>query len=89
MQERASLEEVFEGVEEKKGKGRYILLIVLGFGILSYILYLLFGNNSWEVLLKLRTQKKELETRVEKIQHENVELQKVIFELKGLEPVEE
>lgn len=89
MQERTSLEEVFEGVEEKKGKGRYIILIALGFGILSYILYLLFGNNSWEVLLKLRTQKKELEARVEKVQHENVELQKVIFELKGLEPMEE
>ena len=89
MQERASLEEIFEGVEEKKGYGRNIILGVLGLGILGYVLYLLFGHNSWEVLLKLRNQKKELEARVEKIQHENVELQKIIFELKGLEPIEE
>lgn len=51
-----------------------------------YIGNLLFGANSLEVLLHLKSHEQSLKQRVEQLQRENARLQKEYFELKGLEP---
>ena len=51
-----------------------------------HIGYLLFGNNSVEVLLRLESQRKHLEQNAQMIEDENAKLQKQIFELRGLKP---
>lgn len=61
-----------------------ILLTVALFGI--YIGNLLFGTNSLEVLLRLKSQERDLTHQVHKLREDNVRLQKEYFELKGLEP---
>ncbi|WP_034361554.1 hypothetical protein [Helicobacter japonicus] len=55
------------------------ILIVLG----VYVGYLLFGNNSVEVLLRLQSQKNHLIKEAQKIEAQNARLQRQIFELKG------
>ncbi|GAD19680.1 hypothetical protein [Helicobacter fennelliae] len=57
---------------------------VVGFGI--YIGFLLFGENSLEVLLNNISLKNELLREVNDLQAQNAKLQKDLFELKGLEP---
>ncbi len=89
MQERELLEHCFdETLELERGrKNRYRIWIALGaLGLGLYLFVLLFGSNSWTVLSKLREEKLELESQVLQLQDENVDLQKIIFELKGLEP---
>ena len=44
---------------------------------------LLFGNNSVEVLLRLRAQKAHLIEEAQIIELQNARLQKQIFDLKG------
>lgn len=90
-QDRELFEGVFEDLkEEKQEKREQKRVIILGaicaicMGL--YLFFLLFGNNSWSALLKLKKQKTELEERAQRLQKENVDLQKIIFELKGLEP---
>lgn len=61
-----------------------ILLGVMLFGV--YIGNLLFGTNSLEVLLRLRSYENELKHQVERLREENARLQKEYFELKRLEP---
>lgn len=86
------LEELFTPQEEKKpikrvaifSKKTIALLLVGGVGIYAY--FLLFGDNSYEVFCRLKKQKMQIEKQVLNLQNENVELQKVIFELRGLEP---
>lgn len=51
-----------------------------------YIYFIFFGDNSLGVFQQLQKQKIQIEEQVKNLQNENVELQKVIFELKGLEP---
>lgn len=55
------------------------ILVVLG----VYVGYLLFGNNSVEVLLRLQSQKNHLIKEAQKIEAQNARLQRQIFELKG------
>lgn len=55
------------------------ILVVLG----VYVGYLLFGNNSVEVLLRLQSQKNHLIKEAQKIEEQNARLQRQIFELKG------
>lgn len=93
-QDRELLEGVFEGLkEEKQGRGEkrqmIILSIIFALCAGSYLFFLLFGNNSWSALLEIREQKAKLEERAQRLQRENVDLQKIIFELKGLEPTHE
>lgn len=61
------------------------MIILGGIGGI-YIYFYFFGDNSLGVLLKLQEQKIQIEDQVMSLQNENVELQKVIFELRGLEP---
>lgn len=56
------------------------ILVMLG-GL--YMGLLLFGNNSVEVLLRLRTQKSHLIEEAQIIEEQNARLQKQIFELRG------
>lgn len=60
------------------------------FGVIAllgvYMGYLLFGSNSVEVLLRLESQKHHLEQNAQIIEDENAQLQKQIFELRGLKP---
>ena len=49
-------------------------------------LFLLFGENSLEVLLNNISLKNELLREVNDLQAQNAKLQKDLFELKGLEP---
>ena len=89
MQERELLESCFdETIEnENQRKKKYFVWLVLGIlGGGFYLLILLFGNSSWSVLSNLKKEKMQLESEVLRLQNENVDLQKIIFELKGLEP---
>ena len=54
--------------------------------VVAYVGFLLFGNNSIEVLVRLKSQKAHLieDTRV--LEEQNARLQKQIFELRGLKP---
>ncbi|WP_051420491.1 hypothetical protein [Helicobacter pametensis] len=94
MQEKEQLDEMFVELQEGDGARQSnakrvitLSLCVLGVGI--YLFFLLFGSNSWSVLLMLKKEKSELETRTERLRKENVDLQKTIFELRGLEPSSE
>lgn len=51
-----------------------------------YIGILLFGNDSLEVLVRLKAQKSSLISESQAIEAQNARLQKQIFELKGLKP---
>ncbi len=55
--------------------------VVIALGV--YIGYLLFGNNSVEVLLSLHKQKTYFIEEAHKMQEQNALLQRQIFELKG------
>lgn len=91
-QMKEDLEELFSQEDEVKtskklwffGK-RALFFCILGI-IGVYIYSFFFGDNSLGVLSKLKKQKSQIEDQVLSLQNENVELQKVIFELKGLEP---
>lgn len=92
MQEKEQLDSVFDELREEEkttSKKKKIILALCFIGALIYLLFLLFGSNSWSVLIGLKREKSKLEERVEKLRGENVELQKKIFELKGLEPSNE
>ncbi|MDE5603170.1 MAG: hypothetical protein K2I71_04540 [Helicobacter sp.] len=47
---------------------------------------LLFGSNSLSVLLELEKKEKKMRQEVDFLTHQNANLQKEFFELKGLEP---
>ncbi|OBV29528.1 hypothetical protein BKN38_01095 [Helicobacter sp. CLO-3] len=51
-----------------------------------YIGFLLFGENSLEVLLSNISLRDELTAQVSELQSQNARLQKDLFELRGLEP---
>ncbi|TLD89101.1 hypothetical protein [Helicobacter sp. MIT 05-5294] len=74
----------------KKG-GFYKLLPFLSLVLLIclvgvYFGNLLFGNNSLSVLMGLKDKESQMSTEVNRLMHENANLQKELFELKGLEP---
>ncbi len=58
--------------------------ILVGIGL--YLGYLLFGNNSVEVLVRLKAQKNALINDSKMIETQNANLQKQIFEIRGLKP---
>lgn len=58
--------------------------ILVGIGL--YLGYLLFGNNSVEVLVRLKAQKNALVNDSKMIEEQNANLQKQIFEIRGLKP---
>lgn len=60
----------------------FFILMILG----AYLGYLIFGNNSLEVLLSIKDKKDSLEQSVKNLKDSNAKLQKQLFELKGLEP---
>lgn len=85
------LEEVY--IQEKKLFSKRHIYIVSAVILLSIFLYYLFtliwGSNSYEVYQALKVEKKALQKEVGELESKNVELQKIIFELKGLEPAKE
>lgn len=91
MREKEQLDSIFAelNTEDKQKEKRIIILALCLCGMGAYLFFLIFGSNSFSVLKGLRQEKSELEKRVERLQIENVELQKTIFELKGLEPQNE
>lgn len=79
-----------ESTTFKKG-GFYKLLPFLSLVLLICLLgvyfgNLLFGNNSLSVLLNLEDKESQMRQEVNRLMHENANLQKELFELKGLEP---
>lgn len=60
----------------------FIAVVCVG----AYVGFLLFGDNSLDVLLKNIAQRDELLEEVSDLQAKNARLQKDLFELKGLEP---
>lgn len=79
-----------ESLEFKKGRF-YKLLPFLSLVLLICLLgvyfgNLLFGNNSLSVLLNLKDKESQMRQEVDRLMHENANLQKELFELKGLEP---
>lgn len=86
-----NLEEIYIQ-EDKKIPRRYIYIILgsIFLVIFSYYFYtLIWGVNSYEVYRALKEEKKMLQSEVEDLENKNVELQKIIFELNGLEPTME
>lgn len=79
-----------ESTTFKKG-GFYKLLPFLSLVLLICLLgvyfgNLLFGNNSLTVLLDIKDKESQMREEVNRLMHENANLQKELFELKGLEP---
>lgn len=79
-----------ESTTFKKG-GFYKLLPFLSLVLLVCLLgvyfgNLLFGNNSLSVLLDIKDKESQMREEVNHLMHENANLQKELFELKGLEP---
>ncbi len=79
-----------ESTTFKKG-GFYKLLPFLSLVLLICLLgvyfgNLLFGNNSLSVLLDIKDKESQMREEVNRLMHENANLQKELFELKGLEP---
>lgn len=56
------------------------------FFMVIYVGFLLFGNNSIEVLVRLKAQKSHLIKEIRILEEQNARLQKQIFELRGLKP---
>ncbi|BCZ16893.1 hypothetical protein NHP190003_01750 [Helicobacter sp. NHP19-003] len=65
------------------------LLVIFGIAVALgvYVGCLLFGDNSYEVLTRLKVRQAKLYERVQNLQYENAKLQKQLFELKELEPL--
>lgn len=61
-----------------------LILLICLIGI--YFGNLLFGSNSLSVLLELQDKESKMSEEVNRLMHENANLQKELFELKGLEP---
>lgn len=59
-----------------------LLFLVLASGI--YIGILLFGNNSYEVLIGLEDYEQYLQNEIVRLKSENAQLQKEYFELKEI-----
>jgi len=89
------MNEIFDEIdkeESKKGvaitpfllKILFSMITVLLFGV--YVGNLLFGTNSFEVLLNLDYEHEQLQNEISKYKEENAKLQKEYFELKQLEP---
>ncbi|MGX2972278.1 hypothetical protein [Helicobacter sp. T3_23-1059] len=64
----------------------YAFFLLFLAGVSVYVSFLAWGEHSLEVLLKNREQKHILQKEVDTLQAQNAQLQKVLFELKGLEP---
>jgi len=86
-------EELFEDIDTSQditerylglSLGKFLLLffIILVFGI--YIGILLYGTNSFEVLLNLQDYENYLQTDVSRLRDENAALQKEYFELQEI-----
>ena len=82
------LEEIFTQDNEKPLKQILKRGWMIGVGVVVgiYVYFLFYGDNSIGVYSKLIKEKQQIENQVSSLQNENVELQKVIFELRGLEP---
>lgn len=65
---------------------KYAFFLLFLAGASAYLTFLVVGENSLEVLLHNREQKNTLQKEVDTLQAENARLQKVLFELRGLEP---
>jgi len=86
-------EELFEDIDTSQditerylglslGKFLVLFFIILIFGV--YIGILLYGTNSFEVLLELQDYENYLQSEVGRLKGENASLQKEYFELKGI-----
>jgi len=63
------------------------LIIILSLLILSlYVNIILFGQNSFIILIKLQKERKFLTQKAIDLKNSNQKLQKEFFELKNLEP---
>lgn len=90
---REDLEELFAQEEKSESKRKALIFLkkiwwLIAISVLGgiYVYFLFFGDNTFGVLAELKKQKAQIEDQVLSLQNENVELQKVIFELRGLEP---
>lgn len=61
-----------------------LVLLICLLGV--YFGNLLFGTNSLSVLLDIKDKESQIREEVKRLMHENANLQKELFELKGLEP---
>jgi len=63
------------------------LIIILGILLLSlYVHIILFGKNSFIILIKLQEERQSLTQKAIDLKNSNQKLQKEFFELKNLEP---
>ncbi len=77
---------------EKKKDGRFYLkaaflvLAVIALGV--YIGNLLFGDNSLEMMMALKSQRERLQKLTSSLKEENAKLQRKYFELKQIEVID-
>lgn len=85
--------ELYEGLEEAEGFSqryfgisfvKFLILVIMIFGVGVYLGLLLYGTNSIEVLTSLQDYQEYLQVEIDRLKNENAELQKEYFELKEL-----
>lgn len=64
----------------------FIVLIVVFLGLTLYASNLAFGDQSFSVLSHNKNLEKRLKDEIQRLQLENTQIQKELFEIKGLEP---
>lgn len=65
-----------------------LFLGVIAFYIAFHIVDMIFGDNSLDVYLTLKSKEEYLQNEILRLQADNARLQKEYFELKNLEPKE-
>jgi cell division protein FtsB len=74
------------GEKNSKDVLKLMFLIIFAIAMGLYIGDLLFGNNSIEILFRVKNKKEILKREIKRLKEENAKLQKDYFELKELEP---
>lgn len=64
----------------------FIILFGFFFGLSYYAFILAFGDQSFSVLARNQNIEKKLKYNIQKLQMQNTQIQKKLFEIKGLEP---
>ena len=75
----------FDFLDKKEFNFKLLFLIIGVIGIAFYTGFLIYGDKGLNELLELQSQEKKLQFIVDKLQKENMKLQKEYFELKDIE----
>lgn len=79
-------ETLFAYARELYHRRVFIILFAFFFGLSYYAIFLAFGDQSFSVLARNQNIEKRLKYDIQKLQMQNTQIQKKLFEIKGLEP---